>query len=903
MSAATNRFTAAPPPSASSDSHSTSVPDGAVCLLRCLVVCDLADSTALIERLGDQRAVEVIRRHDRLVRDLIREHGGQEIDKTDGFLSMFERPIQAVAFALACQRALRQLKVEEGGVTLAARIGIHVGEVVVWQNSADDIAKGAKLVEVEGLVKPVAARLMGLALPGQILLSGVAYSIAHRAEGELGAVLARLRWRTHGRFSFKGVPEPVPVFEVGEEGIAPLKAPAWTGKAHRETPIWRRPLMLALEALVLLTLLVVPLWQLLRPQPAIAFAERDWVVVADLRNLTDDRRFDEALHEAFRIGLEQSRHVNVLSDLQVNATLERMQRDANATVDRQLGSEIARREGARALILTTLAEVGGRVRFTAEVVDPVTQATVYAESADGNGVASVLPSVDRVNRQLRGRLGEALASVSEDSQPLDQVATADFDALRAYTMGLQAKRANHYNDALALLRQAINIDPEFGRARIELAVLQDEAGDRAGALLELHRAGEKPERLSVRDRLYVDASIANLSDTPVKAIERWRLLANLYPDDFRAQGALGYNLWLRANRYEEAVEATLRNVHPANPRRGLGHYLLGQLYLGQERYDNAIEQFRESEAQGFRLENSAYASVYAVRGEYALAQRTLARGRASGSPRSQVDRLLTAATFKLDQGDWAGASSDVAAGQDLTDLGDRLRHALRTAELSLAALIEPSDSVRVAIAAYIDGQETAPHDADPGWRADRQHRLLLAAWLAARHDAANLARRALSRLDDRIEMDGYPILLQWRELVDAELMRAEGRPAEAVRRLRAITDRGDQLYAVQVALFDALAADGQHAPALAQARWLAEHRGRAYSEIFSNRLVVVLNVGQSRLALLYQAEQAVALEQADVALAALDRFIQAWPEAGLTGPIRLRYEQARQAAVALSSSP
>ena len=70
------------------------------------MLCDLADSTALVERLGDLHAAELFRKHDRLARTLVHQHGGREIDKTDGFLMMFDRPIEAVAFALAYQREL-----------------------------------------------------------------------------------------------------------------------------------------------------------------------------------------------------------------------------------------------------------------------------------------------------------------------------------------------------------------------------------------------------------------------------------------------------------------------------------------------------------------------------------------------------------------------------------------------------------------------------------------------------------------------------------------------------------------------------------------------------------------------------------------------------------------------------
>ena len=192
-------------------------------LLRTLAVCDLVDSTALTEQLGDRGAAELMHKLDRLTRDLLYAHSGREIDKTDGFLVMFERPIQAVAFALAYQRLLRAEQ-EKEHVPLQARIGIHVGDVVLWENSMDDVSRGAKAVEVEGLVKPVASRLMGLALPGQILLSAVVYTFAQRAQRELGLEYPSPEWREHGRYLFKGVAEPMTVYEVGEQGIAPLTA-------------------------------------------------------------------------------------------------------------------------------------------------------------------------------------------------------------------------------------------------------------------------------------------------------------------------------------------------------------------------------------------------------------------------------------------------------------------------------------------------------------------------------------------------------------------------------------------------------------------------------------------------------------------------------------------------------
>src|SRR3954469_69470 len=107
-------------------------------LLRTLVACDLVESTALAQQLGDRSIADVMHLLDRHARDLLERHGGQEIDKTDGFLLMFDRPVQAIAFALDYQRLLHDLTLSEF-LPLKARIGIHVGDVVLWRNSPADI--------------------------------------------------------------------------------------------------------------------------------------------------------------------------------------------------------------------------------------------------------------------------------------------------------------------------------------------------------------------------------------------------------------------------------------------------------------------------------------------------------------------------------------------------------------------------------------------------------------------------------------------------------------------------------------------------------------------------------------------------------------------------------------------
>ena len=509
--------------------------------IRAVLVCDLADSTALIERLGDRAAADLMRRHDRVARDLMQQHGGQEIDKTDGFLVLFERPVQAVAFALAYQRALRALG-EELHQPLRARIGLHVGEVVLWDNVAADIADGAKPVEVEGLAKPVAARLMSLALPGQVLLSETARTLAQRAHAELPGA-ERVRWLTHGRYRFKGVPVPMMVHEVGETGVAVLVPPPSSSKAQRELPWWRRPAALIAEVVVLATAIAVPLYFTFRSPSAIAFAERDWVVLADVGNLTSQPLLTDSLDVALRIGLEQSRYVNVVPTTSVRETLKRMRRAADSPIDRAAGVEIAQREGARALILPTVAEVGGRVRVTAEVIDPISGDTVYSDAAGGEGLDSVLGSTDELLERLRERLGESIASIERDNQPLAQITTDSLDALKAFALGEAALGEGRLKDAMALLNEAVGIDPDFAMAHARLSTLHHALGDDASAHRAAQQALSRQQHLSTRERLMLEG-VGSFYSAPSQAHEKWNTLLSLYPDTPVAQNNIGLaTLW------------------------------------------------------------------------------------------------------------------------------------------------------------------------------------------------------------------------------------------------------------------------------------------------------------------------------------------------------------------------
>ena len=183
--------------------------------MHALVLTDAVDSTSLSEALSPKELAGLWAEHDRIARDLLVAHGGREIDKSDGFLLLFETVQGAVNWALAYHRAS----------PLPARAGVHWGALTLRENTPKDVARGAKMLEVEGLAKPIAARIMSLAMGGQTLLSKAAVA-------ELDSLALTVETVSHGFWQLKGVSEPMELFEVGEDQ-APFQPPPDSRKVWR----------------------------------------------------------------------------------------------------------------------------------------------------------------------------------------------------------------------------------------------------------------------------------------------------------------------------------------------------------------------------------------------------------------------------------------------------------------------------------------------------------------------------------------------------------------------------------------------------------------------------------------------------------------------------------------------
>ena len=203
---------------------------------------DLVDSTGWKQALGDRDYAEgLLKPHNDHFRTVLRDFpDAVERNFTgDGFLVTFTSPSQAVQCALRMHEALRthawNESVRRHGRIPTTRIGIHLGEAIAY----DDLDPAKQ--QVSGQAVDLAARVMGLALGTQTLLTRHAFDSARQYVRDEGLV-----WLAHGPYRCKGSDEPLDVCEVGAPGRAPLAPPPDSDKARRmkvdaddDTGAWR----------------------------------------------------------------------------------------------------------------------------------------------------------------------------------------------------------------------------------------------------------------------------------------------------------------------------------------------------------------------------------------------------------------------------------------------------------------------------------------------------------------------------------------------------------------------------------------------------------------------------------------------------------------------------------------
>jgi len=397
---------------------------------------------AALDEEGTLGALNVCRNR---IAEVVKEHGGRIFGTAgDGFVAEFPSAVQAVRCSVEIQRRLfSTLEDRPPDRRLEFRIGINLGDVVV---AGDDLL---------GDGVNIAARVQEIAAPSGICISA---SVREHLDGKVPFPLISL-----GDRNLKNIPRPIFVFGVD-----------WQQETSVEGGIASVPPLAARRG---------------KDQPSI--------VVMPFDNLSgrDDEYFVDGVVEEITAALSCVRNFFVIARQSAFTYKGRF-------VDvREVGREL----GVNYVVEGTVRRGGDRLRISVQLVDAETRTQFWSDRYEG-AIEHMFEFQDRIAAQVAGAIHPAIRDAEIElarRRPPTSLRAYDL-VMRAYP-NLWGRRKDTNNQAIELLRQAIAVDPGYGRAHALLAWCH---ASNASYLWT-----EQPERELEKARAAVEA-VGSIGDDP-----------------------------------------------------------------------------------------------------------------------------------------------------------------------------------------------------------------------------------------------------------------------------------------------------------------------------------------------------------------------------------------------------
>jgi eukaryotic-like serine/threonine-protein kinase len=359
-----------------------------------------------------------------------------------------------------------------------------------------------------------------------------------------------------------------------------VTTPAVTTQANRPS----RKLLFAVAGLLVAALIAGGLyWGSHRTQ---ALTEKDSILLADFVNTTGDPVFDGTLKQALAVQLEQSPYLNIVPDQTIRGALKFMGRGPDERVTGNVAREICEREHIKAMLSGSIAALGSQYVVAIDATNCATGDSLAREQVTAATKEAVLPAVGKAASSLRGKLGESLASIQKYDTSVTEATTSSLEALKAFAAADALRNGGGEAESLPLFQRAVELDPNFALAYARMAAVYSNVGedDRSGEAAR--KAFELRERVSERERFYIDDHFYTATGNIEKEKETLELATRTYPNDSSAYANLALIYGLYLGQYEKAI-ATANDFSRLEPAAPFGYAHASTGYMALNRLEEA----------------------------------------------------------------------------------------------------------------------------------------------------------------------------------------------------------------------------------------------------------------------------------------------------------------------------
>jgi len=333
----------------------------------------------------------------------------------------------------------------------------------------------------------------------------------------------------------------------------------------------------------------------------------DRLLLTVIQNKTGDKTLDSTVMQGLELALRQSRSLNLLGGEAYFAGQRQVMAESSDTKSAP-AQEVAQKLGSRAYVFGEIKKAGTSYAIEVEVL-----------KTESNDKLATFEETARRREELPAAIGRMASDIraefTEDdkdelnSAPLEADATAEVEALHAFAVGEAASQSGHTIEAMEAYQHAVDIDPKFVQAQMELAWLY--RGEKAevpaanAATLARNSSGSASDRVK---ELALFCYEMNVTADYAHAVETIRNFATRYPLDPEAMRGLTRALTAQG-LLPEALMAAQQGIsqYPFDAEM----YVEAELALiGMDRYENARQMQVQAEGAGVVMEQSSLVMAY-----------------------------------------------------------------------------------------------------------------------------------------------------------------------------------------------------------------------------------------------------------------------------------------------------
>ena len=354
---------------------------------------------------------------------------------------------------------------------------------------------------------------------------------------------------------------------------------------------------LLIPALVIIAIIVAVavVWKLFLQREI----EKTSIAVISFENQTGEKSYDylqKAIPNLLITSLEQSKYLSVTTWERMHDLLKQIGKENVEAIDRELGFELCRMEGVKAIVLGSFVKAGDVFATDVKVLDVQSKKLLKSAQSKGEGVRSILDKqISELSRGISQGVGLSEQKIEPDQLRIVDMTTSSMEAYNLFLQGREEFEKFYYDDSRKTLEKAVEIAPDFAVAYLYLA----KALGSLGMTRERNSAYEKAKTLSQKssekERLYIEAMFANaIEDDPEKYLSILQQMTERYPKEKRVHYYLA-SYYDHDKVFDKAAEEYTKALE-LDPNYGYALNSFAYMYSDMGDFEKAIEYFKKYSA-------------------------------------------------------------------------------------------------------------------------------------------------------------------------------------------------------------------------------------------------------------------------------------------------------------------